>query len=320
MWRPYGESLHAFFPLFPFFSSYNVFFGLCTTYFAATHNRFLYKQSSLGDSDLFSFTLSRFCGLSDRIWGFFPTSLGAFTSPCLLLLGLPRSIYLELLPRDPTVFSLLWGTSLGGCSSGVATSRVTRLEHCLSGLLLFPDVGTGLFSESTNGGSPEGFISPYLPPSNLNGWDNALGIVATSEPLSLVESQDPHSINKHRKQNKCIGVFSDSSNLILGKDLSMAEVVEMEDKLVVGKVYGRHFNEKNLKAWVVSTWGASQSPSPQVRRLSLGWFLIIFLAAEQDSQALLRCWTIDSSLVLLKPSDPTFDASSERMDSFPIWV
>jgi hypothetical protein len=87
-----------------------------------------------------------------------------------------------------------------------------------------------------------------------------------------------------------------------------------------GKGLWTPLQQKKLKAWVVSTWGESQSPSPQIQRLSRGWFLIIFSEAEQASRALSGCWTIDSSPVLLKLWDPTFDASSERMDSFPIWV
>jgi hypothetical protein len=129
-----------------------------------------------------------------------------------------------------------------------------------------------------------GFIASYLPPTNINGWGSTCdGTDVSSEPLVLAEGQDPHTIKKFHKWNKCIGVVSDSSNLILGEDLSMEEVVEMADKLVVGKVYGHHFSKKTLKSWVVSTWGASQSQPLQIRRLSRGWFLIIFSQVEQAS-------------------------------------
>jgi hypothetical protein len=107
------------------------------------------------------------------------------------------------------------------------------------GSIFYPDAGSRLLTESVIGGSPAGFIASYLPPTNLNGWDSiGDGGSGDLDPLGLAEGLDPHTINRRRKRNKCIGVISDSSNLILGEDLSMAEVVEMADKSVVGKVYG----------------------------------------------------------------------------------
>jgi hypothetical protein len=49
---------------------------------------------------------------------------------------------------------------------------------------------------------------------------------------------------KRQKRSKCNGLSSEYSNLILREDLSMAEVVELANKTVVGKSYGRHFSEK----------------------------------------------------------------------------
>jgi hypothetical protein len=66
----------------------------------------------------------------------------------------------------------------------------------------------------------------------------------------------------------------------------MAEVLELADKSVVGKVYGRHFSEKTLKIWAHTTWSSAQPAPPQIRRLSRGWFLITFASAAQATQAL----------------------------------
>jgi hypothetical protein len=44
----------------------------------------------------------------------------------------------------------------------------------------------------------------------------------------------------------------------------MAEVLELADKSVVGKVYGRHFSEKTLKIWAYTTWGSAQPAPPQI--------------------------------------------------------
>jgi len=118
----------------------------------------------------------------------------------------------------------------------------------------FPDVGSGLLSEAIIGGSIEGFIISYLPPTNMNGWDYiGKGGSGDLVPSGLDEGLDSRPSNRHRKRNKCIGVVSDSSNLTLGDDLSMDELLELVDKSMVGKVYVRHFSEKTLKLWAYAT-------------------------------------------------------------------
>jgi hypothetical protein len=46
--------------------------------------------------------------------------------------------------------------------------------------------------------------------------------------------------------------------------------------------------------------------------------MIKFVEVTQADLVLQKGWSIDSSPVLLKRWDPTFDASSERLDSIPI--
>ena len=113
----------------------------------------------------------------------------------------------------------------------------------------------GFLSESIINGTSAGFIGNYLPPSNLNGWDSLEDGNSKEAILrGFIEDPDPQNSNKRRKRNKCIGAIADSSNLILGEDLSRAEVLELADKSVVGKVYRRHFSEKTLKICAHTTW------------------------------------------------------------------
>jgi hypothetical protein len=94
----------------------------------------------------------------------------------------------------------------------------------------------------------------------------------------------------------------------------------MVDKTIVGKFYGCQFRKKTLKAWAMTNWGVSYNPPPRISRLSRGWFMIIFSEEIQATNVLQKIWSIDSSSVLMKLWNPTFDASSERLDSIPIWV
>jgi hypothetical protein len=65
-------------------------------------------------------------------------------------------------------------------------------------------------------------------------------------------------------------VSQEDSNRILGEDLSMAEVIEMTNKIVVDKAYGRHFSEKNLKVWAISSLGSNFNPPPKIPCLYRG--------------------------------------------------
>jgi len=165
----------------------------------------------------------------------------------------------------------------------------------------------------------EGFITPNFLPSKLNGWDGDCGgEFGVTAPIFHQGGVLIASSSKHKKKKKCIWLSPEDPNLILGEYLSMAEIVEMENKTVVGKVYGRHFNENTLKEWAASSWGSTFNPPPKINRLCRGWFMIIFAEVTQANWVLQMCCSIDSSLVLIKLWDTTFDASSESLDYIPI--
>jgi hypothetical protein len=107
---------------------------------------------------------------------------------------------------------------------------------------LFPDIGLGPLSSQGHMLHSEGFIAPNILPTNLNGWDGDCGGASgVAAPLTHPIPLSNVYVSKHRRKNKCVVVSQEDSNLILGEDLSMAEVVEMEDKIVVGKAYGQTF-------------------------------------------------------------------------------
>jgi hypothetical protein len=128
------------------------------------------------------------------------------------------------------------------------------------------------------------------------------------------------SESRHRKQNKCVGSSKTNLNFTLGDDLTLSGVAEMADKTLVGKAYGRQFSEKTLKSWAAANWDAIYNPPPKISRLSRGWFMLVFSEKSQASVVLQKSWFIDSSPILLKLWNPTFDAAREILDSIPIWV
>jgi hypothetical protein len=167
----------------------------------------------------------------------------------------------------------------------------------------------------------EGFIAANLRPSNSSEWVSVFG----GEPGNNTQLNQDQGFtgvpeSRQRKQNKCIGSSKENPNFILGDDLTLSGVAEMADKTIVGKAYGHQFSEKTLKAWAVTNWGASYNPPPKISRMSRGWFMLIFSEQSQATTVLQKSWSIDSSLILMKLWNPTFDVASERLDSIPIWV
>jgi hypothetical protein len=195
----------------------------------------------------------------------YPSPILVLISNFQSLLGSQSSSPPYFPPGSSPLFPFLRRTTLGRLEVTLPNLDAHRLDPLFQDSCFFPDAGSGFLSESIIGGTSAGFIGNYLPPSNLNGWDS-LEDGGSEEAIlrGLIEDPDPHSSNRRRKRNKCIGVVTDSSNLILGEDLSMAEVLELADKSVVGKVYGRHFSEKTLKIWAHTTWGSAQPTPPQI--------------------------------------------------------
>ena len=94
----------------------------------------------------------------------------------------------------------------------------------------------------------------------------------------------------------------------------------MEKCTLVGRVMGRNFAKKTVQDWAAISWGDQLGYVPVVEMLNRGWFAIN-LAKEEDLRWIQnKSWHIDHSPVLLKPWNPLFDASKERVDVIPIWV
>jgi hypothetical protein len=123
----------------------------------------------------------------------------------------------------------------------------------------------------------------------------------------------------HRKRNS--GVKSGAPlNLVLGQDISIPMVVDMENRAVVGKARGRQFGIKTLKEWVGRVWVHEVYVLPEVTTLARGWILFKFRKEEDAERVLKKPWLLDSTPLLLKRWTPLFDASKERLNVMSIWV
>ena len=69
-----------------------------------------------------------------------------------------------------------------------------------------------------------------------------------------------------------------------------------------------------------TNWNEFLSTVPVVVGLARGWFAFNFAEVAHPQKVLARNWALDHSPFLLKPWNPMFDVSRERVDVVLIWV
>ena len=73
-----------------------------------------------------------------------------------------------------------------------------------------------------------------------------------------------------------------------------------------------------MALWVEENWKETLGTVPTVVALTRGWFALNFVEAKHVQWVLSRNWTLDHTLLLLKPWHPLFYASKERVDVVPL--
>jgi hypothetical protein len=72
--------------------------------------------------------------------------------------------------------------------------------------------------------------------------------------------------------------------------------------------------------WVHFSWKEHLGYVPEIIELTRNWFAFNFLQSEHAKWVLGKFWSVNNSPLLLKPWNPLFDASRERMDKILVWV
>ena len=140
------------------------------------------------------------------------------------------------------------------------------------------------------------------------------------------ESQSLHDhgasepcIEPRKQKRKCLKSKGKLSNLVLGEEVEIQQVIKMSKVTLVGRVNGRAFAIGTISNWMKEEWGFL-GYVPEVAELNRRWFAFTFRTEEQAQSILRRIWSIQNSPMLLKPWTPMFDTSRERVDIIPIWV
>ena len=60
-------------------------------------------------------------------------------------------------------------------------------------------------------------------------------------------------------------------NIVCGVNVTIEEVEDMDDRVILEKICGRHPNLEEMKGWVHTNWTYLLSSTAEVGDLSKGW-------------------------------------------------
>jgi hypothetical protein len=262
----------------------------------------------------------------------FPLSLNRFPLPypifstgsCLEILqslgyrGFQQPFLPPLSPLQTS--DLEWVNSITG---GLSPSPLELTQNLtLSSNVADPPAPAELGSSATPSiPSDKGYFSTRLKQDDFSGGKQTY---STREPIkkhsTTTEGATRASVAGPRLKRKSLKNKGRVGNLALGEDVEINQVTEMENQTIVGWVNGRIFATKTIREWIHSAWKEELGYLPELVELNRNWYAFTFQTSEHSKWVLSKSWSINNSPFLLKPWNPLFDASTERLDKILVWV
>jgi hypothetical protein len=98
------------------------------------------------------------------------------------------------------------------------------------------------------------------------------------------------SDKKRKHSRKCIKQRSTPINLVLGEEVKMHKVVQLEEMALVEGFLGHYIGDKGLKKWMVGVWKTVLGYDPITYVLSRGWLAFYFQSASDASKIMVGSW------------------------------
>lgn len=165
-------------------------------------------------------------------------------------------------------------------------ARTEAADHTTSG----PSNLGYILSLSTTNSSSRCFETPVIRVKSVSKFQQDGH--TPSDPL-----QDHPSVPQTCKQKvKCVKVSSKDFTIRFSEGLSMGEVAEKANFVLVGYVRGRDYSMERLILWVQEIWGNTLKELLEVQILPRGWFALQFSKEEYTNLVLARYWHIEMAL------------------------
>jgi hypothetical protein len=109
-------------------------------------------------------------------------------------------------------------------------------------------------------------------------------------------------------------------NPVLGEEVGMNLVIQLENHTLVERASDRSFAHKTIMEWAHSAWKEHLGYVLEFNELNRNRFAFNFLQPDHAKWVLGKNWSVNNSPLFLKPWNPLFDASREKLDKIPVWV
>jgi len=123
--------------------------------------------------------------------------------------------------------------------------------------------------------------------------------VEATHPIQATYLPSPSQATLRCRKNKWVKTRGEA-DIVLGKDISILEAMDMAKMVMVGMERDRCFNAKFLKDWGDNSWGVFLGQAPIVKTLTKGWLSFKFRNYEEEERVLKQPWPIDSMPIFLK--------------------
>lgn len=151
--------------------------------------------------------------------------------------------------------------------------------------------------------------------------DGARGGVGEHHPEIGKKSAEPELRRSGEKRKKSKPLKTKCfAELVLGMDVQVEGVLEVAEVTLVGRIRGKPVSGKAIRQWAESQWTGTPAASFKSNALVKGWFMASFDSREALEWVEGRNWTFGSRPVFFKRWTPLFDAETEKVEEFPIWV
>jgi hypothetical protein len=95
-------------------------------------------------------------------------------------------------------------------------------------------------------------------------------------------------------------------NLVLGEEVGMNLVIQLENQTLVGRASDKSFALKTIIEWAHSAWKEHLGYVPEIIELNRNWFAFNFLQPDHAKWVLGKNWSVNNSHSFLKALEPSF--------------
>jgi hypothetical protein len=150
--------------------------------------------------------------------------------------------------------------------------------------------------------SCKGFISARLDSDEYSGFEQSFSTREhTKKHLNTSEQAVRDGETRPRLKRKILKNKVKIGNLALGEDVEFSQVTLMASQTIVGRVNGRVLAVKTIQDWMHDAWQAEIGYSTKLVELNMNWYAFTFQNNEHSKWVLCKAWSINNSLMLLKP-------------------